>query len=86
MRGADANETFGELGSVFGGTLVDLLIKSAIFPPLVLVDLEYHDGWCALKSHRIRVSGVVKGCSIEGGDQIATLVTIAVWRRLSICE
>ena len=26
---------------------------------------EYHDVWCALKSPRIRVSGVVRTCSIE---------------------
>ena len=75
MRDADANETSGELGSAFGGTLVGLsqlriplsdpLIESAIFLPFVSVDLEYHDGWCALKSPRIRVSGVVKSCSIE---------------------
>ena len=40
------------------------LTNSALFP-LVSVDLEYHDGWCALKSPRIRVSGVVRRCSIE---------------------
>ena len=33
---------------------------SAIFLPLVSVDLEYHDGWCALKSPRIRGSAVVR--------------------------
>ena len=75
MRDADANEISGELGSAFGGTLVGLsqlripwsdpLIESAIFLPLVSVDLEYHDGWCAFKSPRIRVSGVVRRCSIE---------------------
>ena len=75
LRIADANETSGELGSAFGGTLVGLsqlripksepLIESAIFIPLESVDLEYHDGWCALKSPRIRVSGVVRRCSIE---------------------
>ena len=75
MREVDANETSGELGSAFGGTLVGLsqlsipkfdpLIESSIFFPLVSVDLEYHDGWCALKSPRIRVSGVVRRCSIE---------------------
>ena len=32
---------------------------------LVSVDFEYHDGWCALKSPRIRVSGIVRRCSIE---------------------
>ena len=51
LREADANETSGELGSAFAGTLVGLsqlripksdpLIKSAIFLPLVSVDLEY---------------------------------------------
>ena len=71
----DADETSGKLGSAFGRTLVGLsllriqqsdpLIESAIFLPLVSVDQEYHDGWCALKSPRIRVSGVVRRCSIE---------------------
>ena len=75
MRKVDANETSGELGSAFGGTLVglsqlsipkfDQLIESSIQFRLVSGDLEYHDGWCALKSPRIRVSGVVRRCSIE---------------------
>ena len=75
MRDADANETSSELGSAFGGTIVGLsqlripwsdpLIESAIFLPLVSVDLEYHGGWCAFKSPRIMVSGVVRRCSIE---------------------
>ena len=75
MRKVYANETFGELGSVFGGTLVGLfqlriplsesLIESAILLPLVLVDLDYQDGWCALKSPRISLSCVVRRCSIE---------------------
>ena len=75
MREVDANETSGELVSAFGGTLVwlsqlsiplsDQLSESFILFPLVSVDLEYHDGWCALKSPRIRVSGVVRRCSIE---------------------
>ena len=75
MRDADANETSGELSSAVGGTLVELsqlsiptldpLIESSILFPFVSVDLEYHDGWCALKSPRIRVSGVVRRCSIE---------------------
>ena len=73
MREVDANETSGELGSAFGGTLVGLsqlsipkldpLIESSILFPLVSVDLEYHDGW--LKSPRITVFGVVRRCSIE---------------------
>ena len=64
MRDADANETSGELGSALCGTLVgvsqlripwsDPLIESAIFLPLVSVGPEYQDGWCALKSPRIR--------------------------------
>ena len=68
MREVDANETSG-------GTLVGLsqlsipkldpLIESSILFSLVSVDLEYHDGWCALKSPRIRVSGVVRRRSIE---------------------
>ena len=75
MRDADANETSGELGSALGGTLVgvsqlripwsDPLIESAIFLPLVSVDPEYQDRWCALKSPRIRLSCVVRRCSIE---------------------
>ena len=75
MRDADANETSGELGSALGGTLVgvsqlripwsDPLIESAIFLPLVSVDPEYQDGWCALKSPRIMLSFVVRRCSIE---------------------
>ena len=57
MRDADANEISDELGSALGGTLVgvfqlripwsDPLIESAIFLPLVSVDPEYQDGWCA---------------------------------------
>ena len=75
IREVDANKKSGELGSVFGGTLVGLsqlsipqsdpLIESSILFPFVSVDLEYHDGWCALKSLRIRVSGVVRRRSIE---------------------
>ena len=75
MRDADANETSGELGSALGGTLVgvsqlripwsDPLIESAIFLPLVSVDPEYQDGWCAFKSPWIRLSFVVIRCSIE---------------------
>ena len=65
MREADANETSGELGSALSGTLVwvsqlripwsDPLIESAILLPLVSVDAEYQDSWCALKSPRIRL-------------------------------
>ena len=75
MREVDANATSSELGSAFGGTLVGLsqlcipkfdpLIELSILFPLISDDLEYHDGWCALKSPRIRVSGVVRRCSIE---------------------
>ena len=75
MRDADPNETSGKLGSALGGTLVgvsqlripwsDPLIELAIFLPLVSVDPEYQDGWCALKSPRIRLSFVVRKCSIE---------------------
>ena len=71
----DADETSGKLGSALGGTLVgvsqlripwsDPLIESAIFLPLASVDPEYQDGWCALKSPRIRLSCVVIRCSIE---------------------
>ena len=75
IRDDDANETSGELGSALGETLVVVsqlrmpwsnpLIKSAIFLPLVSVDPEYQDGWCVLKSRRIRLSGIVIMCSIE---------------------
>ena len=75
MWEVDANETSGELDSAFGGTLVgvsqlsisklDPLIELSICFPLASVDLEYHDGWCALKSPRIWVSGVVRRCSTE---------------------
>ena len=71
----DADDTSAELGSAFGGTLVvvsqlriplsEPFIASAILLPLVSVDLEYQDGWCALKSPRIRVSSVVRRYSIE---------------------
>ena len=44
---------------------LNLLIKSVIFPPIVSVNLEYHDGWCALKSPRIRITSVVRRYSIE---------------------
>ena len=70
MREADANETSVELGSALGGTLVgvsqlritwsDPLIESAILLPLVSVDPEYQDGWCTLKSPRIRLSCIVR--------------------------
>ena len=67
MREVDANETSGELGSAFGGTLLVSqlsipLIELYIHFPLVSVNLDYHDGWCVLKSPRIRVSGVVRRC------------------------
>ena len=75
MREADDNETSGELGPALCGTLVgvsqlripwpDPLIESTILLPLVSVDPEYQDGWGALKSPRIRLSCVVRRCSIE---------------------
>ena len=73
MREADANETSSVLCSALGGTLVgvlripwsDPLIESAILLPLVSVDPVYQDGWCLLKSPRIRLSCVVGRCSIE---------------------
>ena len=71
MRDADANEIPGELVSALGGTLIgvtqlripwsDPLIESAIFLPLVSVDPEYQDRWCALKSPRIRHGDVYVG-------------------------
>ena len=88
MRDADANETSGKLGSALGGTLVgvsqlripwsDPLIESAIFLSLVSVDLEYQDGWCALKSPRIKLSCVVRRCSIE--VQLLPIAVRAGWR------
>ena len=58
MRDNDANETSGKFGSALDGIIVgvsqlripwsDPLIESAIFLPLVSVDPEYQDGWCAL--------------------------------------
>ena len=77
MREVDANETSGELGSAFGGTLVGLphaveytIVISVdcvvhFFSLVSVVLLEYHDGWCALKSPRIRASGVARRCYIE---------------------
>ena len=43
----------------------DPLIESAICLPLVSVDPEYQDGWCALKSPRIMLSFVVRRYSME---------------------
>ena len=75
VKEADANETSGELGFALGEIIVwvsqltipklDPLIESVILIPLVSVDPEYQDGWYALKSPRIRVSGVVRRYSIE---------------------
>ena len=75
MWEANANETSGELGSAFGGTIVwvsqlriplsNPFIGSVNLLPLVSVDVEYQDGWCALKSPRIMVSCVIRRCSIE---------------------
>ena len=75
MRDVDANKTSDELGYALGETLMgvsqlripwaDPLNKSAIFLPLVSVDHEYQDGWCALKSPRIGLSCVVRRCSIK---------------------
>ena len=39
--------------------------RATIFLSLVSVDLEYHDGWYSLKSHIIRMFGIVRRCSIE---------------------
>ena len=74
MKDADVKETSGELGSALGGTLVGAvkntmvisIVESAIFVPLVSVDTEYQDRWCALNSPSIRLSCVVRRCSIEG--------------------
>ena len=78
MREVHANETSGELGSAFSGTLVGLsqlsipkfdpLIESSILFPLVSVDLEYHDGWCVLKSPRI-------GCPVSSEDVLLKIDT-----------
>ena len=74
MKDADANETSGELGSAFGGTLVEL-IESPIFLLLVSVDLEYHDGWCALKSLKIR--GVC--CGTRSGFTVTHIGRCWLW-------
>ena len=75
MRDTDPNEESGELDSALDGNLVGVsklripwsvpLIESAIFLPLVSVDPEYQDDWCALKSPMIRMSFVVRRCSIK---------------------
>ncbi len=75
-REEDASETSGELGAALLGIRVgesqlrtprfELVIASARFLPLVSVDLEYHDGWCALKSPSTRVSGVISKWSSVG--------------------
>ena len=75
MWDADANEISGKLGSALAGTLVgvsqlripwsDPLIDSSIFLALVSVNPKYQDGWCALELPGIRLSFVVRMCSIE---------------------
>ena len=60
---------------------LDPLIESSILFLLVSVDLEYHDGWCALKSPRIRVSGVVRRCSIE---DVIPITARAAWRDVDV--
>ena len=72
MSDVDANETSDDFGSALGVTLMgvsqlripwsDPLIELTNFLPLVSVDPEYKDGWCALKSPRIRLSCVVRRC------------------------
>ena len=42
----------------------DIMLSNML--PLVSVELEYHDEWCALKSPSIRVSVVVIRWSREG--------------------
>ena len=75
-READANDTSGEDGLALLGSLVDEselripnfepeIMLSNMFP-LVSVDLEYHDEWCALMSLSIKVSVVVIRWSREG--------------------
>ena len=69
IREDDANETSGEEGAALLGNLVGesqlripksvLSIVSASLLPLVSVELECHDEWCALKSPSTRVSFVV---------------------------
>ena len=61
MREADANETWQTRLCIWGAVPVE----SSILFCLVSVDLEYHDGWCVLKSPRIRVSGVIRRGFIE---------------------
>ncbi len=76
IREADANETSGELGAALLGSLVgesqlrmpkfELLMEFSSFVPLLSVELENHDEWCALKSPSTRESVVVNRWSRQG--------------------
>ena len=76
IREADANETSEEDGLALLGSLVgesqlrtpkfEPEIMLSIMFPLVSVELEYQDEWCALKFPSIRVSVVVIRWSREG--------------------
>ena len=76
IRENGANETSGEDGLAFPGSLVGesqlripKLEPGIIFSnwvSLVSVELEYHAEWCALKSPSIRVSVVIIRWSREG--------------------
>ena len=69
IREADANETSGEDGLALLNSIVyesqlrtpkfepEIMLSNML--PLVSVELEYHNKWCALKSPSIRVSVIV---------------------------
>ena len=69
IREADNNDTSGEDGLAFFGSLLgesqirirkfepEIMLSNML--PLVSVELKYHAEWCALKSPSIRVSVVV---------------------------
>ena len=70
MKEADNNELYDELGSAFCRTFVgcpswvyhsqiSFIVLSSLHP-IVSVDCKFQNGWCALKSPRIRVSNGVK--------------------------
>ena len=76
IRESDANETSEELGVALPGSrvgvsqlrmpkLVPLIVFSRLVP-LVSVEDECHDEWCALKSPSNRVSVVIIKWSSEG--------------------
>ena len=59
IREEDAYQTSGELGFALFGSLVREFQCMFSNMPLVTVELECHDKWCALKSPCIRVSVII---------------------------